>query len=223
MIRGAQGLMTPCKVLVFAKAPRPGHAKTRLIPVLGAEGAAQLAEHLLNATLDHAMASGVGPVDLCVTPDRHHAAFTAAARRHGLALSDQGDGDLGERMASAFRRVLRDSARALLIGTDVPMLDADYLRAAVRALDEHDAVFGPAADGGYALVGLKRPQPALFTGMRWSHASVMAHTRERLAQLKLRHAELPVLHDIDEPADLKHLNTQWLAPLRPFATRTMER
>jgi glycosyltransferase A (GT-A) superfamily protein (DUF2064 family) len=77
-------------------------------------------------------------------------------------------------------------------------------------------VFGPAADGGYVLVGLKRPAPGLFTAMRWSHAAVMAQTRERLGQLNLHHVELPVLHDIDEPPDLRHLNAHV-----PF-TPTME-
>lgn len=203
--------MTRCTVIVFAKAPRPGQAKTRLIPVLGAQGAAQLAERLLHATLHHAAAADVGPVDLCVTPDRHHMAFAAAALRYGLTLSEQGDGELGERMARAFARVLAGAARALLIGTDVPGLDAGYLRAAAQALDDHDAVFGPAADGGYTLVGLKRPEPGLFVGMRWSHAAVMAQTRERLAMLNLRHVELPLLHDIDEPADLRHLGAHGLA------------
>jgi hypothetical protein len=70
-------------------------------------------------------------------------------------------------------------------------------------------VFGPAADGGYALVGLNRPAPGLFAGMRWSHHQVMAHTREHLAALGLRHVELPLLHDVDEPADLVHLPQQW--------------
>ena len=93
----------------------------------------------------------------------------------------------------------------LLIGTDAPQLEAAYLRAAAGALDGVDAVFGPAADGGYTLVGLKRPAPELFLQMRWSHDSVMSQTRQRLAQLQLRHAELPVLHDVDEPADLVHL------------------
>ncbi len=66
-------------------------------------------------------------------------------------------------------------------------------------------MFGPAADGGYTLVGLKRPVPSLFAAMRWSHDRVMADTRERIAAARLRHVELPLLHDIDEPADLAHL------------------
>jgi uncharacterized protein len=192
-------------VIVFTKAPVAGYAKTRLIPALGAQGAADLAERLMHAALAHAVESRLGPVELCVTPDRTHRALAAAVQRHGVALSEQGDGDLGERMTRAFERVLRTQPQALLIGTDAPGLEAGYLRAAAQALREADAVFGPAADGGYTLVGLKRPRPELFLHMRWSHDAVMAHTRERLAQAKLRHVELPVLHDVDEPADLVHL------------------
>jgi uncharacterized protein len=199
-------------IVVFAKAPVAGYAKTRLIPALGAQGAAELAERLMHAALEHAVGAQLGPVELCGTPDRTHRTFADAQARHGVRLTEQGDGDLGERMARAFRRVLRGQPAALLIGTDAPGLDAAYLRAAALALHDADAVFGPAADGGYTLVGLKEPQPRLFTQMRWSHHQVMAHTRERIAQAGLRHVELPVLHDIDEPADLAHLAAHGLRP-----------
>jgi uncharacterized protein len=192
-------------IIVFAKAPVAGHAKTRLIPALGALGAAELAERLMHAALAHAVEARIGPVELCVTPQRDHAAFAAAVQRHGVALTEQGDGDLGARMQRALQRVLQHHTSALLIGTDAPGLDAAYLRTAAHALHEADAVFGPAADGGYTLVGLKRAVPELFLDMRWSHDQVMTHTRERLAQMKLRHIELPLLHDVDVPADLVHL------------------
>jgi rSAM/selenodomain-associated transferase 1 len=202
--------MTRCAVIVFAKAPLAGFAKTRLIAALGAEGAAMLAERLMYATLERALEADIGPVELCVTPDRTHPAFALAAQRGSTTLSDQGEGDLGARMARAFERVLSTHDKALLIGTDAPRLDAAYLRSAATALSGADAVFGPAADGGYVLVGLRRTAPELFTGMRWSHDQVMVQTRERLAALRLRHVEQPVLHDIDEPADLCHLPAQWL-------------
>jgi rSAM/selenodomain-associated transferase 1 len=202
-------------VILFAKAPVAGYAKTRLIPALGAQGAADLAQRLMYAALAHAVNARLGPVELCVTPDRTHRAFADAVARHGVVLTEQGDGDLGERMARAFERVLRTQPRALLIGTDAPGLDAAYLRAAAQALHDQDAVFGPAADGGYTLVGLQQPQPRLFNAMRWSHDQVMAHTRERLAQLRLRHAELPVLHDVDVPADLVHLAAPHPPTLEP--------
>jgi uncharacterized protein len=206
--------MSPCAVIVFAKAPRAGHAKTRLIPALGADGAAQLAERLLQHAVAQAVAACVGPVELCVTPDAIDHALRALAERHPVTLSAQGDGDLGQRMARAFERVLRSHRRALLIGTDAPGLDAAYLQRGACALDDADAVFGPAADGGYTLVGLRQPAPGLFAGMRWSHDQVMAQTRDRIARLGLRHVELPLLHDIDEPADLAHVPASWRAGLR---------
>ena len=202
-------MKTSCAVIVFAKAPQAGYAKTRLIAALGAEGAASLAERLMHAAIDRAVEADVGPVELCVTPDRAHPSFGAAVRQRAIDITEQGGGDLGERMAHAFERVLGAHERALLIGTDAPLLDAPYLRAAAAALNDADAVFGPAADGGYTLVGLKRPAPGLFAGMRWSHDQVMAHTRQRLAALNLRHVELPMLHDVDEPADLRHLPAHW--------------
>lgn len=194
-----------CAVIVMAKAPLPGLAKTRLIPALGAEGAAQLAARLLDRMVTQALAAGLRPVHLCVTPDATQPCWSTWAQRDGVALSSQVDGDLGRRMDEAFKRVLREQPAALLVGTDAPALDAACLRQAAAALATHDAVFGPAADGGYVLVGLKQPQPTLFDGMRWSHDQVMADTRRRLAAAGLRHAELPPLHDIDEPADLVHL------------------
>ncbi|HEY6512665.1 MAG TPA: TIGR04282 family arsenosugar biosynthesis glycosyltransferase [Burkholderiaceae bacterium] len=201
--------MTRCALIVFAKAPHPGHAKTRLIAALGARGAAALAERMMSAALGQALAADIGPVELCVTPDRTHPAFVRATRQGAVTLGDQGGGDLGERMARAFDRVLATHDRALLIGTDAPALDAAYLRAADAALNDFDAVLGPAADGGYTLIGLRRPAPGLFTGMQWSHGEVLAHTRERLQALGLRHVELPVLNDIDEPADLVHVPASW--------------
>ncbi len=90
----------------------------------------------------------------------------------------------------------------LLIGTDAPGVDRHYLRAAATALARHDAVVGPALDGGYTLIGLRRPAPQLFDAMPWSTSQVMDQTRTRLRRLGLRHAELAPLSDIDEPADL---------------------
>jgi rSAM/selenodomain-associated transferase 1 len=194
-----------CTIVVMAKAPLPGYAKTRLIPALGAEGAARLARWLLDRTMDAALDSGLGTVELCAAPDTTHAAIDAWGRRAGVRLAAQGEGDLGVRMARAFDRALAAHARALLIGTDAPRLDAAVLRAAAAALREHDAVFVPAHDGGYALVGLRRRAPALFEGIPWSTPAVMARTRERLREIGLSHAELAPLHDIDEPADLVHL------------------
>jgi uncharacterized protein len=195
----------PVSVIVMAKAPVAGYAKTRLIPALGAEGAAALAERLLQHSVAQALASALGPVELCCAPDHHHAAFASLCALPGLVWSDQGEGDLGVRMARAFERRLAGAGPALMIGTDAPALDAAVLQRAAAALNSCDAVFVPALDGGYALIGLRRAQPSLFSAMAWSTPTVMARTRERLAAAGLRHTELAPLADIDEAADLVHL------------------
>lgn len=204
-------------LIVFAKAPVAGLAKTRLIPALGAEGAAALAARLLQHTLAQGAAAGFGALELCATPEPAHPALVQAASAHGAALTRQGDGDLGARMQRALSRGLATHARVLLIGTDAPALDTAALRAAAAELQSHDAVFVPALDGGYALVGLARLRaapPRLFEGIAWSTAAVMAQTQQRLAELALRTALLPPLADIDEPADLRHLPVHW-GPAEP--------
>lgn len=194
-----------CAVIVMAKAPVAGLAKTRLIPALGPDGAAALAAWMLSQAVGEALAAALGPVMLCGAPDATHSAFAALARDPRVTLHPQGEGDLGARMARAFERALATHECAVLIGTDAPDLDATVLRHAAAALATHDAVFAPAHDGGYALVGLRRAQPRLFDAMPWSTAQVMAITRERLRDGGLHWHELPALHDIDEPADLVHL------------------
>jgi rSAM/selenodomain-associated transferase 1 len=165
---------------------------------------------MLDATTAFALEAAVGPVELCCAPDGVHPAFTALTRSAaGLTLTEQGDGDLGQRMHRAFERVLASQACAIVIGTDAPALDAGYLREAATTLQAHDAVIGPAVDGGYALLGLRRPAAALFDGIDWSTPRVLAQTRERLRRLGLTWAELAPLHDIDEPADLRHLPVGW--------------
>jgi rSAM/selenodomain-associated transferase 1 len=202
-----------CAVLVFAKAPVAGYAKTRLAPALGHDGAARLAERLLQHAVEQACAADVGPVTLFCAPDSTHHAFERLAQAQGVRLAEQCGGDLGMRMATALIGALRLNRTAVLIGTDAPKLDATYVRGAAHALLAHDAVFAPTFDGGYALVGLHRPAneaPRLFEGIAWSTPRVMTQTRERLATLRLTHVELAPLADIDEPADLQHVPPAWI-------------
>ena len=199
-------------IIVFAKAPVAGLAKTRLIPALGATGAAALALRLLQHAAAAAVAARLGPVELCVTPNPHHAAFAALALQQGVGLQPQGDGDLGARMHRALARLLQQHAHVLLMGADAPALDAHLLRHAAAQLNTHDAVFVPALDGGYALVGLARPQPLLFEGMSWSTPQVMQDTRDRARAAGLLWAETSAVADIDVPADLQHLPAAWVAP-----------
>jgi uncharacterized protein len=190
-------------LIIMAKAPVAGYAKTRLIPALGADGAAQLAARLLNHTLQQARAAGFNALTLACAPDTTHAAF---ASQSGVALVAQGEGDLGARMQRQVERAFEQGAeRVIVIGTDAPALNANMLRRAADSLADSDAVFVPAFDGGYALIGLRRLLPTLFDAMPWSTSAVMATTRERLAQAAWQHTELPAVHDIDEAADLVHL------------------
>lgn len=198
-------------LIIFAKAPVPGLAKTRLIPALGAQGAAELAGRLLDHAVHIGMEAGFDYCELCTTPNSRHAAFARLAANYSLVLTEQGDGDLGERMHRALFRVLADHTRVLLVGTDVPALSAALLREAAHALDTCDAVFVPALDGGYALVGLTGAHAGLFTGMPWSTPQVMQATRARARAAQMAWTELAPVADIDEPADLVHVPEGWLA------------
>jgi rSAM/selenodomain-associated transferase 1 len=196
-------------LILFAKAPEPGHAKTRLAPALGELGAAVLAERLLVHAAVQAVVAGFDAVELCVTPDTRHPTFRRLATAHGFALTLQGEGDLGARMARATSRALTRHARVVLIGTDAPALDGARLAGARAPPNAHQAVFVPAYDGAYALLGLDRAQPGLFDDMAWSTADVMTHTLERTQARGLSVAVLEPVTDIDEPSDLIHLPPSW--------------
>ena len=194
-------------ILVFAKAPVAGTVKTRLIPTLGAQGAAQLHRRMVRHTLQTACATGERVVLYCA-PDVTHDFFAACAEEFGISLAEQSGDELGARMAHALRDTLRTERRAVLIGTDCPALTVDVLQAALDALETHDHVFVPVEDGGYALVGARAASGAgalLFENMIWSHAQVMAHTRQRLRESGANWRELETLWDVDEAPDLARL------------------
>ena len=120
----------------------------------------------------------------------------------GITRHIQSGADLGERMHKALTQTLQTADAAILIGTDCPEYDVGYLQSAFEALQHHDAVIGPADDGGYVLIGLKRAEARLFQDIAWGGDRVLADTRERLAGLGWHWHELPPLHDVDEPDDL---------------------
>ncbi len=193
-------------VLIFARAPLAGSVKTRLIPLLGDHGAAALYRSLVERALVMARESAVGPVELWCTPTTDDDFFAACRDRFHLTLHGQREGDLGARMLNAFEDALTRSRHVLLTGSDCPSLTAADLRAAARALREgRDAVFCPAEDGGYVLVGLSQAMPALFDAMTWGTATVMEETRQRLHNLGWRWHELPVRWDVDRPQDYQRL------------------
>jgi rSAM/selenodomain-associated transferase 1 len=209
--------LSATRIVIFAKAPLAGHAKTRLAPVLGAEGAAQLARRMLLHTVQEALAAAVGPVELCVTPSPSDAAWGVWLEVEGVEWAAQVAGDLGARMADAARRALVSGEPVLLIGTDCPSLDAVLLRRAAESLQDHDAVLYPTHDGGYALLGLRRFDARLFEQMPWSTGEVTERTVERVRDLGWSLAVGDTLHDIDEPADLRWLPHDWLVECLPSA------
>ena len=187
------------RVLVFARAPVAGQAKTRLIPALGPEGAARLHRRLVRQALAVASEASPGEVELWCAPDCQHPFFAECAREFGCSLHAQKAGDLGERMCTALGAALP----ALLLGSDAPRLGSDALRNAALALvSGNDCVLVPALDGGYVMIGLSAPAPGLFRNMPWGGPKVLAETRQRCMCLGLSLAELPACPDLDRPEDL---------------------
>lgn len=202
--------MNPLRVVIFAKAPRPGVAKTRLIPALGAHAAADLARRLLTHTVREAVRAGIGPVELCVTPSVGEEGWPAEVKAADVLWTEQGEGDLGDRLARAAQRVIDSGESVLFLGTDCPDLKAARLKTAARSLRRFDATLFPTADGGYALLGLNRFDRSLFSNIAWSTDAVAPETMRRLLRLNWSVKTHTVLHDIDEPADLEWLPTSWV-------------
>jgi hypothetical protein len=192
------------RLLVFAKAPIPGRVLRRLCPPLSAHQAAALHMRLTADTLARLAAPAPCPARLYAAPGAGHPFLRALARRHRLPRRRQRGGDLGARMDAALTAALAGAPAAVLIGSDVLGLRAaDIHRALAELAAGRDAVFVPMADGGYGLVGLRRPQPELFRGMPWGSDGVMAATRNRCRALGLAWAELATRWDLDRPADLQ--------------------
>lgn len=198
------------KIVVFAKAPEPGGVKTRLISALGAEGAAALHARLVRHTLRTTFAADGVEVELCCSPSAAHPFFIECRREFGVELTRQDGADLGARMLHAFERLL-PSGPALLLGTDCPALQAEDLKQAQDLLlHGTDAVFGPAEDGGYFLVGLRRCDTSLFSEIEWGSNEVMDVTRARLVALRWQWREIATRWDVDRPEDLHRLRRERL-------------
>ncbi|GAB1234470.1 TIGR04282 family arsenosugar biosynthesis glycosyltransferase [Ferrigenium sp. UT5] len=201
---------SPVRIIIFAKAPLAGFAKTRLIPALGASGAAALAREMLLHTVHAALESRVGSVELCATPAvTEVAAWSALGLPADIIISEQGDGELGERLARAAQRSIERGECAILIGTDCVEMSPQLLHDARDVLFNHDALLHCTADGGYALLGLNRFSTTLFNDIPWSTNAVATTTLARLAQLGWSVHVGQMLHDVDEPQDLKYLNLEW--------------
>lgn len=201
------------EILVMARAPVAGRAKTRLIPALGAEGAAQLHCYLVERLLEELSGAALAPITVCCTPATDYPFFEHCARRYGVALQPQRGEDLGERLYHALAASLQHHRHAVVIGCDIPQLDREDLLSALLALRQgSDAVLSPTEDGGYALLGLNKVATALFEGVTWGSALVLGQTRQRLRSLSLNWQELRMQWDVDRPEDLARLSTLVLPP-----------
>jgi hypothetical protein len=192
------------RLLVFLKVPRAGTVKTRLAATLGEAGALEAYRRILAATLDRI--SSVRSVELRFTPD-DAGDETAALLRPGWTAVPQGEGDLGQRLSRAFVDAFREGfRRVLVIGSDCPDVTAADMESAHEALDAADVVLGPATDGGYWLLGVRRPCGYLFRGIPWSTSGVLAATRRRAEASGLEVALLRTLSDVDTEEDWRRWN-----------------
>lgn len=200
--------MTDVALIVIAKAPVAGLVKTRLCPPCTPAEAAALARAALSDTLDAALATAAGRTVLVLegTP--------GPWVPPGIDVLPQVEGGLARRLAGAFDAV---GGPALLIGMDTPQVESSLLRAAMSELerDDCDCVLGPALDGGWWAIGLRRPEPAVFHDVPMSVSWTGSAQRARLRELGLRHRELPTLRDVDTIDDARAIAS--LSPATGFA------
>ena len=194
-------------LIVFTRYPEPGKTKTRLIPALGEEGAAQLQRVMTENTLRQAISLSNR---LPVTIEIHFSGATDMQMRTWLGeehiYCEQASGDLGARLLSAFQQAFTSGKnRVVAVGIDCPQLDAEILRQAFKVLEMSAIAIGPAVDGGYYLIGLNQMIPELFQAIPWGTGDVFAKTVKIAQKLKLSLEQLPMLHDIDLPQDLENL------------------
>jgi rSAM/selenodomain-associated transferase 1 len=183
------------KLMIFVKAPRPGQVKTRLADTLGAQAACAAYIRLVDTLLKHV--ASLPAVELRFAPDEAEREIRPWLRPNWQARP-QGNGDLGQRLHRAFDDAFAAGAkRVVVLGSDCPEVEAADVEQAWTELEAHDVVVGPATDGGYWLIGLKQPQPALFADIAWSSEIVLAQTLQRAKTAALRVQLLRILTDVD--------------------------
>ncbi|MEP0771181.1 TIGR04282 family arsenosugar biosynthesis glycosyltransferase [Trichocoleus sp. ST-U1] len=191
-------------LIVFTRYPEPGKAKTRLIPVLGEDGASNLHRQMTEHTLSQVrelQSDRATRVEVYFTGgDQQLMEDWLGA---DIIYQPQGEGDLGQRMKSAFQTAFAAGMEGVaIVGTDCPGLDAKIMAQAFEQLNGHDLVLGPAIDGGYYLIGLRRIIPELFEEINWGTSEVREKTVAIAISLGLAVAYLPPLFDVDRPEDL---------------------
>jgi len=192
------------RLILFTRYPEPGRTKTRLIPVLGPHGAAnlqkQMTEHLLARTTSFVSDRRV---DMEVRYEGGNRALMEGWLGSHISYRSQGRGDLGSRMAQAFSQAFKQGKKRVVIaGSDCPGINEATVRNAFDLLDQFDLVLGPANDGGYYLIGLRQEEPRLFENVPWGAAEVGARTLEIADQLGLCWVKVEPLNDVDRAEDI---------------------
>lgn len=193
------------ELILFAKTPVAGRVKTRLVPDLGEQGAADLARALIEESVRRSVASWPGPVSLQVWPDTGHQCFEALRRRHGITVSRQSKGDLGAKMFEALNDAHQRGVTAAIMGCDVPQCPAETHRTAHAFLAQGRSIIGPSDDGGYYLIGINPPHRKCFERIGWGGSKVFDTTLKRAASAGVDLIVLQQLNDIDTMADLDAL------------------
>lgn len=192
------------QLIIFTRYPEPGKTKTRMIPILGEQGAANLQRQMTEATIKIAKhLNRDRSVFLTIYFTGANEELMKKWLGNDIIYQQQSEGDLGQRMELAFEKsFLQGIKRVVIIGIDCPDLDETILNQAFNSLKQQDLVLGAAVDGGYYLIGLSKLVPQLFKGINWGTCEVFAQTQAIARQLKLSVSYLPVLRDIDRPEDL---------------------
>ena len=189
-------------VLLYAKAPVAGSVNTRLIPDIGEQAATALQYDLIHDRLTMLNEAGLCPVRLMCAPDIGHECFAECEQKYPVSLYEQRGSDLGERMLEGVKQALSDYKYCIIIGTDAPALDGSRIKQAIDTLHvQSDAVFIPAEDGGYVLLGLAEAHVFLFRDISWGSAQVMQQSRDKLKLNNLRFTELESCWDVDRIED----------------------
>jgi uncharacterized protein len=190
------------ELIIFTRYPEPGKTKTRMISLLGADGAAGLQRQMTEFTVLKAKQI-VEKIAITICFTGGNLLLMQNWLGKDLVYQKQTEGDLGDRMKYAFLNAfMKDRDKVIIIGVDCPDLDLKILKKAFDSLDRHDLVLGEAADGGYYLIGLRRLFPELFIKINWGTSEVLAKTKEIAHNLQLKVDILPVLNDVDRPEDL---------------------
>lgn len=191
------------KLIIFTKSPVLGEVKTRLQPEYTEEQSLALHKTLLTKTLQLTKKLEGVDIELCCTPDRTTMFFLECENDYPIKLSNQYGVDLGERMALSFSVALQTYKKVVVIGTDCPDINQAYIAEAFTALDNVDSVIGPAVDGGYVLLGLRKYADEIFSGIYWGSNTVFVQTENALDELSWSYKELGIMHDVDRPEDLQ--------------------